>query len=119
MLTLLISIAGAAGAMTRFFVDGRVKESIERTFPFGTIFINVTGSFILGLLTGLFTHHLISSPAKTLIGTGFCGGYTTFSTANYESIRLAKGAKRLLALANTGITLVLTMAAAIVGIEIV
>ena len=111
-------MAGAIGAMVRFFIDGAVKSRISNAFPIGTLFINVTGSFILGLLTGLASNHVIATQLKVVLGTGFCGGYTTFSTANFETIRLAQGRRRYLSLVNLIATIVLTMLAAVLGIEI-
>ncbi len=104
--------------MVRFFVDGTIKDRLSHSFPIGTLLINVTGSFILGLLTGLASNHIIATQLKVVLGTGFCGGYTTFSTANFETIRLAQGHRRYLSLVNLMATIVLTMLAAILGIEI-
>jgi CrcB protein len=86
----LIALFGGAGAVSRFIVDAEVRRRIRRSFPVGTFLINVLGSFVLGLLTAAATHHApwLSPTAKAALGTGFCGGFTTFSTASVETARL-------------------------------
>lgn len=86
-LFLLLSIAGGVGAVLRFIVDGLVRSALGARLPWGTALINVTGSFLLGLLTGLVTRGM---PVEVLLvlGTGLLGGYTTFSTASVETVRL-------------------------------
>ena len=90
MLVLGIAVAGAIGAPVRYLVDGLVAERSEGLFPWGTFLINVTGSFVLGVLAGLALYHAFPSTPKTILGTGFCGAYTTFSTFTYETVRLAE-----------------------------
>jgi CrcB protein len=60
-------------------------------FPWGTLMINVSGAFLIGLLLGLTGHKVISTQAQTVLATGFLGGYTTFSTMSWEGIQLMKG----------------------------
>jgi CrcB protein len=88
--TLLISLCGGVGAVSRFVVDAEVRRRVRGFFPVGTFVINVLGSFLLGVLTGALTHHAawLSPTAKAALGTGFCGGFTTFSTASVETVRL-------------------------------
>lgn len=90
MTTLLVAVCGGVGAVTRFVVDAEVRRRVRGSFPIGTFVINVVGSFLLGILTGALTHHAqwLSPTAKAALGTGFCGGFTTFSTASVESVRL-------------------------------
>ena len=82
--------AAAVGAPSRYLLDGFVQRYADRAFPAGTFAVNVLGSFVLGLLTGLATHHHLGATAKTVLGTGFCGAFTTFSTFTYETVRLAE-----------------------------
>jgi CrcB protein len=81
-------VAGAIGAPTRYLLDGYVQDHTEGAFPWGTFAINVTGSFLLGLITGAALYHAFPNTPKVWLGTGFCGAYTTFSTFTFETIRL-------------------------------
>jgi len=90
MLIVGLFLAGAMGAPTRYLVDGLVLERTGTELPWGTLVINVTGSLLLGFLTGLALYHAFPTAPKTVLGTGFCGAYTTFSTFTYETIRLAE-----------------------------
>lgn len=81
-------MAGGGGAVARFVADGLIRTVLGRRFPWGTLVINATGSFILGVLAGLVLYHHSDTSLKLIMGTGFCGGFTTFSTASFESVRL-------------------------------
>ncbi|AZG48606.1 fluoride efflux transporter CrcB [Gordonia insulae] len=98
MTVLAVMLAGAFGAVARFVVDGAMKRRVSTTYPWATLTINVTGSLLLGVLAGLVIFHSAPDDLKAIIGTGFCGGYTTFSTASFETARLTQG-NRLRALA--------------------
>jgi CrcB protein len=91
VIVVLLSVAGGIGAATRFAVDGTIARRHRLPFPLGTLVINVTGSLLLGLLTGWMLHHpgaAVAEDLRTVLGVGFCGGYTTFSTASVETFRL-------------------------------
>jgi len=90
MLILGIALAGAIGAPARYLLDGYVQARAGDGIPLGTLVINVTGSLVLGFLTGLALYHAFPATPKTVLGTGFCGAYTTFSTFTYETVRLAE-----------------------------
>jgi len=81
-------MAGGFGALARFVVDGLVRTQLGRSFPWGTLIINVSGSLLLGIIAALAWSGHISGDAALVIGVGFCGGYTTFSTASFETVRL-------------------------------
>jgi CrcB protein len=81
-------IAAAVGASLRYLVDGAIAERAEGVFPWGTFVINATGSLVLGVLTGLGLYHVFPKGPKVILGTGFCGAYTTFSTFTYETVEL-------------------------------
>ncbi|WP_270254991.1 fluoride efflux transporter CrcB [Kocuria marina] len=85
---LAVALGGAVGAVLRFLVDRGITVRWAPTFPAATLLINVTGSFVLGVVTGL---SAVLGPVWTLaLGTGLCGGYTTFSTATVDAVRLAR-----------------------------
>jgi CrcB protein len=86
----VVALAGGLGAVARLVVDGEIRRRVGDGFPWGTAVINLTGSLLLGLVTGLFLGGLLPEPARVVIGTGFLGGYTTFSTAAVETVRLAE-----------------------------
>ncbi|MGP8060097.1 MAG: fluoride efflux transporter CrcB [Acidimicrobiales bacterium] len=90
MLAIVVGVAGGVGAVVRYLVDGAVHQRIPRTFPYGTLLINVSGSLVLGLVTGLLWYHGLPARARLVVGVGFCGGLTTWSTAAWESVRLAE-----------------------------
>jgi len=85
-----IAVAGAVGALARYLFDGRIQEGTSSDHPLGTLVINVSGSLLLGFLTGLALYHAVSSTPKTILASGFCGAYTTFSTFAYETVQLAE-----------------------------
>ena len=87
---LLVAVAGAIGAPARYLLDLWVQRRVGRVFPWGTFAINVSGSVVLGFVTGLALFHGLPQAPKLLIGTGFCGAYTTFSTFVFESVRLGE-----------------------------
>lgn len=118
MLALLVGFGAAFGAVARYVVDQAVARRRDGTFPAGTWVINITGSFVLGLLAGLATRHGLSTDAVAIVGTGVCGGYTTFSTFSYETVRLMEEGSGLIALANLAGSLAAGLAAAALGLGI-
>lgn len=117
MIGLLMALAGGLGAVTRFVVDARVDALSRRaTIPMGTMLINVTGSFLLGLVTGWFAAHSGDPGIKLVLGTGFLGGYTTFSTASVEAARLALSGRGWAALAQAAGMAVLGVTASALGL---
>ncbi|MFG1866564.1 fluoride efflux transporter CrcB [Micromonospora arborensis] len=111
MTVLLIALGAALGAPLRYLTDRAVQSRHDSAFPWGTLTVNVVGSLLLGVLVGWPT-----GPAVTaLVGTGFCGALTTYSTFSYETLRLTKGGNRVLALANVLVSVAAGLAAATVG----
>ena len=115
---ILVGVAGGLGAATRFVVDGLVRSRARTALPVGTIIINVTGSFLLGLLAGAVIVHAAPAELQAIAGTGFLGGYTTFSTASFETVRLIQSRRTGLALLNGIGTAVAAVAAAAAGLAL-
>jgi len=113
---LLMALLGGAGAATRFVVDGWFRGRWSTRLPLATIVINTTGSLLLGLLGGALATGAVGQPVLVVAGTGFCGGYTTFSTAMVETVRLAQAGAYRRALVNAFGSLVVTVAAAALGV---
>ena len=111
-------VAGAAGAVARYLLDRAVAERGRGAFPWGTLVVNVTGSLLLGVITGLALHHGLSKSAKIVLGTGFCGAYTTFSTFTFETVRLVEEGALAEAFRNAAGTLAGCAAAAAVGLAV-
>jgi CrcB protein len=116
MTVLLVALAGGLGAATRFVVDGLIRGRWSRVFPLATVLINVSGSALLGLLAGALAYRSMPSTAYVVAAVGFCGGYTTFSTAMVETVRLAQQGDYRRAVANALGTLVLAVGAAALGV---
>lgn len=113
MILLGIALAAAVGAPARYAADVWLAERTGGLFPWGTLFVNVSGSFVFGLLVGSSTGNL-----RTIAGTGFCGAFTTFSTMSYETVRLAEGGSYLEAASNIALNLVIGLVAALIGLLI-
>ena len=109
----LIALGGAAGANARFVVSALAVRRWGAAFPWGTLIVNATGSFLLGLFLAL--PALGGGGARAALATGFCGGYTTFSTFAFESVVLATGGRRGAVVANLLGSLALCVAAAALG----
>jgi CrcB protein len=113
-----VAAGGAAGAPARYLVDRLVSNRLESDLPWGTFVINVSGAFVLGLLTGLGMHRHLGPVGLALLGTGFCGAYTTFSTFSFETGRLIETGLWLEAALNVGMSVVAGVAGAGAGLAI-
>ncbi|WP_153506366.1 fluoride efflux transporter FluC [Cumulibacter manganitolerans] len=111
----LLSLAGGVGAALRLVVDSLIRAATRTHFPVATVTINLVGSFLLGLLAGAAAGHSIDD-WYAVLGTGLLGGFTTFSTASVETVRLAIGAPRGHAALNVFGTLLGAFALAWLGI---
>ena len=112
----LLILAGAAlGAPARWFVDGVVQARHDSVFPWGTFTVNVLGSFALGLLLGASLEGETLVRLVALVGTGFCGAFTTFSTFSYESVVLAEDGSSGIAAATVLGSVAAGLAAAFAG----
>jgi len=115
LLFLGLSAAGGVGSALRLVIDGTIKTHVKTTFPIGTMLINITGALLLGLATEIALRDILANEWRLIIGTGLLGGYTTFSTASFESIRLVQQRRYLPALVSSCGMLVLAIVAALVG----
>jgi CrcB protein len=106
-----VVLIGGAGSVLRFLADGLVSSLADRDFPFGTLAVNLSGSVMLGLLTGL----ALSDTGALLAGTAAVGSYTTFSTWMLETQRLAEERQHRKVVGNVVVSLVLGVAAAALG----
>ena len=118
MFLLGLLFAGGVGACARYLVDGLVSVRTGGEIPSGTLVVNFTGSLLLGFLTGLVLYHAFPATPKTELGTGFCGGYTTFSTFAYETIRLVEERQRSAVVVVLVASLVLPALAAALGLAL-
>lgn len=115
MTAVWVALAGSVGAVVRFVVDTVLRERFAVRLPWPTMLVNVTGSLLLGILTGLVVFHHVPASWLTVVGVGFCGGYTTFSTTSVDTVRLiVQGRYRDAATVAVG-TLTITVAAAGAG----
>lgn len=115
-LFLALSLAGGVGAALRLVIDGAVKARVRTALPVGTLLINVAGSFVLGVVTELALGGVLDDAWRLVIGTGLCGGFTTFSTASFETVRLVQERRYALGAMNAGGMLVLAVGAGLLGI---
>ncbi|HET9076887.1 MAG TPA: fluoride efflux transporter CrcB [Acidimicrobiales bacterium] len=111
-----VGIGGLIGAPTRFVVDQIVTAGRRGLFPWGTFVVNAAGAFILGLLDGLASYHGLGPVPTAVLGTGFCGALTTFSTLSYETLRLLEEGTTSAAVWNVAGSLAVGLAAAGAGI---
>ncbi|MFD9601425.1 fluoride efflux transporter CrcB [Streptomyces sp. NPDC059970] len=114
---LLVIVGAAVGAPLRYLTDRAVQSRHDTVFPWGTFAVNVTGSLILGLLTGAVAAGAASSHLQLLLGTGLCGALTTYSTFSYETLRLAEGGAKFYAAANVVASVVAGLGAAFAGVS--
>jgi CrcB protein len=108
---LLVALGAAVGAPLRYLVDRAISTRVDSVLPWGTFAVNVTGSFLLGLLAGA----ALSTPVLALVGTGFCGAFTTYSTFGYETVRLMRDSAHLAAALNAVGSVLAGVAAAFLG----
>lgn len=118
LLVLLVGAAGGLGAVARFMLDGVVRSRFRTAIPWGTVAINVVGSGLLGLLAGLGLAGGMPPDIEVIAGIGFLGGFTTFSTASVETVRLLQSGRVGRGLINALGTAILALLAAGVGVAV-
>lgn len=116
---LLVALGGAAGATARYILDAWVAQRAPGPFPFGTLVVNVSGSFVLGLLFALAVERgVLPAGVRAPLMVGFVGAYTTFSTLMLESWRLFEDGAITLAFANVVGSSLLGLAALFAGLTL-
>ena len=118
MIVVGVMVAGACGAVLRYLVDHVLQRRARAQFPLGILAINVTGSFVLGLLTGSALHHGVSPTWLTVAGTGLIGAYTTFSTFSFDTMALLERRQWGPAVANLTVSVGAGLAAAACGLAL-
>jgi fluoride exporter len=117
-LFLVVAAGGIVGAPARYLLDQAVTRRAGPGWPWGTLVINLSGSLLLGFLTGLTLAGHLPPAAKALLGTGFCGAYTTYSTFTFETVRLAENGRYLGAAGNVLVSVLAGLAAAAAGLAV-
>jgi fluoride exporter len=116
---LLIFIGGGLGSLTRFSLSKFIQENIDKTFPFGTLGVNVLASLVLGILIGMFEAKTLTNPNyRTFIAIGFCGGFSTFSTFSNDTLQLIQYNRLPEALMNVLLNVVLCILATFGGLTL-
>ncbi|SDK33050.1 CrcB protein [Lentzea albidocapillata subsp. violacea] len=110
MTVLVVFLGAALGAPTRYLLDRFVQSRHSSDFPFGTLTVNVVGCLLIGFVVG--------TSWMPLLGVGFCGGLTTYSTFSYETVKLLEAERYRSALLNVLISVVLGVGAAAVGLAL-
>jgi len=116
--TIIVGIAGSLGAVTRYLLGRIIAGRVGSQIPFGTLLINVTGAFAIGLLFALTSQKLLSPALQTILATGFLGGYTTFSTLCWEGTQLVRKGNTAQSFCYFASTFVLGLFAALLGIAL-
>ena len=115
---LLVALGSAAGGVARYWASGVIAERIGHSFPWNTLFINVTGSFIIGFLATLSAPEgrlFLGPSTRNLLMIGFCGGYTTFSSFSLQTLNLLQDREWLYACGNAVLSVVLCLVSVWLG----
>lgn len=115
---LLLALAGGLGAATRFLVDSRVSRWSRLDVPVGTLVVNVSACLLIGVLTGVTTQAPALAAWAPVLGTGFLGGYSTFSTASVEVARLVLADRRPAGAVLAVVMIVASLAAGLLGMAL-
>ncbi|MBS1919091.1 MAG: fluoride efflux transporter CrcB [Bacteroidetes bacterium] len=117
---LLIGLGGGIGSIARYFCQKWVAENIQHPFPWGTFAVNVAGCFLIGIIYAIAERTTVLAPQiRLLLITGFCGGFTTFSTFAFENMNLLRNGDMTYMLLYTLASVVLGIAAVFAGIGLI
>lgn len=115
----LVALGGAMGSVARLLLGGLVQQRAGSSFPLGTLVINITGSLLLGfLMEYALATPAISRETRAMLTTGFCGGYTTFSTFSYETAKLIEDGDYRRAGLYIGLSVIVSIAGTLVGFSL-
>lgn len=118
MIPLLVFLGAGIGGVTRYGISVWVHEAAGAAFPWGTLSINVSGSFLVAVLYGILEGTVVAPEWRVFLGIGICGGYTTFSAFSYESIQLLQDGEWNRALLYIFGSVVLSLSAAALGLSL-
>ena len=118
MVLLLIALGGAAGSVLRYLLGGRAQHFAPHGFPLGTLFVNVVGCFLVGILVRQFMNIQTHNYVRALLVVGFCGGFTTFSTFSMETVGLIEGGEYPRAMGYIALSLALCLTATFAGMTV-
>ncbi len=112
---LIIALGGSFGAITRYILSKNIQNLINHIYPLGTLFVNATGSFLIGFLFYFFENIIISNDIKSFLTIGFLGAYTTFSTYSLETINFIRDGEIKVGLANIVVSNIICLSMVIAG----
>ena len=119
MRLLLIAVFGAAGTLARYGLQGLVQVRVGSTFPWGTLLINLSGCFFLGLIGQMMLNRMmVSSELRVAIAVGFFGGYTTFSSFGWEAAKMLESGEWLRSMTYVAASMVLGLLLSVAGIRL-
>lgn len=113
---LWVGLGGFVGANARYWLGGWIMARLGSAFPYGTFVINISGSFILGMVMGILEGHVLSPVVRLALAIGFVGAYTTFSTWTYETLRLIESGSLSMATMNVVGSMLMGLLAAVGGL---
>jgi len=118
---LYVFLGGGLGAVCRYLATTAIGARFGMMFPFGTLFVNTLGSFLMALIMGFLltmakANNLLAEPLRLLLTVGFLGGFTTFSSFSMETLTLIRSGSIVLAIANIAANVLLGLIAAILGL---
>lgn len=117
---LVVCLGGAIGSGARYLASGWATRALPPGLPWGTVIVNVTGSFYIAVVMGLALRTALVGPdLRLFLTTGIAGGYTTYSSFNWETLRLFQAGAYLLGAANVALTVVLCAAGGLLGLAAV
>lgn len=116
---LLVGVGGFLGSALRFLISVMINRQVSTHFPFGTFTVNIVGSLLIGILYGLWAREFVDDSTSRIWISGFCGGFTTFSTFSYDSLTLINHGQYLTFIIYASASVILGLAAVFAGMSLV